>query len=117
MSPGLSSLYQVKLKLTCGDLELLKRFEKEVSSFLDKTSSYTFVRLPGRRRLNTVLRSPHVNKKSREQFSFETYSSCYTLNDPSNTCIKGLLKRLRTWYGGEYVLSFCERYGERGGTK
>ena len=31
------------------------------------------VRLPKHRKLFTVLRSPHVNKKSREQFAKDTY--------------------------------------------
>ena len=108
-----SSLYQVKLKLTCGDLQLLQRFEEELKVFLDETSTYKFLRLPTRSHLKTVLRSPHVNKKSREHFVLETHSSSYTIKDPSNYCVKGLLRRLKAWSGGEYLLSFSERYGQR----
>nr|YP_009646608.1 ribosomal protein S10 [Chloropicon primus]QBX98465.1 ribosomal protein S10 [Chloropicon primus] len=109
----MSSLYQVKLKLTCSDLTLLKRFEEELKPFLDERSSYSFLRMPTRSHLKTVLRSPHVNKKSREHFVLDVHSSVYTIKDPSNYCVKGLLRRLKSWSGGEYVLSFCERYGQR----
>lgn len=108
-----SSLYQVKLKLTCSDLALLQKFEEELKSFLDETSSYTFLRLPTRSHLKTVLRSPHVNKKSREHFVLDVHTSSYTIIDPSNYCSRGLLKRLKKWSGGEYLLTFCERYGRR----
>ena len=107
------ALYQVKLKLTSGDLKLLQRFEKELNPFLNETCTYKFIRLPTRSHLKTVLRSPHVNKKSREHFVIEVHGSAYIIEDPSNFCIRGLLKRLKSWSGGEYVLTFSERYGQR----
>jgi small subunit ribosomal protein S10 len=39
--------------------------------------------LPTRRRLFCVLRSPHVNKKSREHFSFETHIRLIDIIEPS----------------------------------
>ena len=112
MSPKKSSLSSLKLKLTCGDLELLQAFEKELKHFLDKEASYTFLRFSGQSRLKTVLRSPHVNKKSREHFVLRSYKSGYTIKEPSNQCVKGLIMRLKSWSGGEFSLRFCERYGQ-----
>ena len=112
MSSKKSSLSLLKLKLTCGDLGLLQAFEKELKSFLDKEASYSFLRFSGQSRLKTVLRSPHVNKKSREHFVLKSYKSGYTIKEPSNQCLKGLMLRLKSWSGGEFSLRFYERYGQ-----
>ena len=89
---------------------------KELKAFLDEYASYTFLRLPGDLRIQTVLRSPHVNKKSREHFGLQSYKSGYTIKNPSSYCLKGLIKRLKLWSGGEFSLRFCERYGLGQGT-
>ena len=107
-----NSLYSVKLKIGCVDPDILRVFEKEIRRLLDDKVSYTFLNLPGRRRLKTVLRSPHVNKKSREHFSLESYSGVFTIREPSKSLVKVLMTRLKSWSGGEFSLKFCERYGK-----
>lgn len=48
------------------------------------------VPLPTRRERYTVLRSPHVNRKSREQFEIRTHSRMIDLIDPTGGTIDAL---------------------------
>jgi small subunit ribosomal protein S10 len=51
------------------------------------------VPLPTKRELYTVLRSPHVDKKSREQFELKTHKRLLEIIDPTAKTIDAL-KRL-----------------------
>ena len=48
--------------------------------------------LPLSRRIYTVLRSPHVNKDSREQFETRTHSRLVYISDPTAETVDGLMK-------------------------
>ena len=87
-----NSLYSVKLKIGCVDPDILRVFEKEIRRLLDDKVSYTFLNLPGRRRLKTVLRSPHVNKKSREQFKLNSYKRLLDIYSSSSKTVDALMK-------------------------
>ena len=50
------------------------------------------VPLPTRRELYTVLRSPHVDKKSREQFELKTHKRLMDILDPTSRTIDALRK-------------------------
>jgi len=50
------------------------------------------VPLPTKRRIYTVLRSPHVDKKSREQFEIRVHNRLVDLNKPSQQTIEALTK-------------------------
>jgi len=50
------------------------------------------VPLPTKRELFTVLRSPHVNKKSREQFEIKTHKRLLDIVDPTSKTIDSLRK-------------------------
>lgn len=50
------------------------------------------VPLPTRRRVYTVLRSPHVNKKSREQFEVRTHQRLIDIKDLSTQTIDRLME-------------------------
>ena len=50
------------------------------------------VPLPTRRELFTVLRSPHVDKKSREQFELKTHKRLLDIVDPTAKTIDSLKK-------------------------
>ncbi len=109
---GAAHFYKVKVKLACVDLGLLKDFQKALRVFLGDKASYTFISLPHKKSLKTVLRSPHVNKKSREHFELKVYKSQFIINKPSLSCVVELLKVLKSWSGGEYTISFRERFGD-----
>lgn len=46
--------------------------------------------LPTRREIYTVLRSPHVNRKSREQFEMRTHKRLVDILDPTGKTIEAL---------------------------
>ncbi len=48
--------------------------------------------LPTRIQKFTVLRSPHVNKKSREQFEMRTHKRILDVLDPSSAVMDALMK-------------------------
>lgn len=50
------------------------------------------VPLPTRIQKFTVLRSPHVNKKSREQFEMRTHKRLIDIYDPTPQTIEALMK-------------------------
>jgi small subunit ribosomal protein S10 len=50
------------------------------------------VPLPTKRRIYTVLRSPHVDKKSREQFEIRVHNRLVDLNKPSQQTMEALTK-------------------------
>ena len=48
--------------------------------------------MPTRRTVYTVLRSPHVNKKSREQFEMRTHRRLLDILEPTQQTIDSLMK-------------------------
>jgi ribosomal protein S10 len=50
----------------------------------NKTSKMSFTSFPKKRKLFTVLRSPHIDKKSREQFQFVFHKSKLVLNEKND---------------------------------
>lgn len=50
------------------------------------------VPLPNKKRVFTVLRSPHVNKKSREQFELTTHKRMLDIVAPSDKTMDALMK-------------------------
>ncbi|WP_027120422.1 30S ribosomal protein S10 [Mycoplasmopsis lipofaciens] len=62
------------------------------------------VPLPTKREVVTILRSVHVNKKSREQFESRTYQRLITLIDPSDKALDQI-KRFELPSGVEVQIS------------
>lgn len=50
------------------------------------------VPLPNKRRVFTVLRSPHIDKKSREQFELTTHRRVLDIDMPSDQTMDALMK-------------------------
>ena len=50
------------------------------------------VPLPNRKRVFTVLRSPHIDKKSREQFELTTHRRILDIVSPSDQTMDALMK-------------------------
>lgn len=66
--------YQLKLKSV--SLEALSLYKIFVQLVLKKMNvEFSIVSLPNTRKRITLLRSPFVNKKSREQFEFKAWNS------------------------------------------
>lgn len=83
---------RIKLKSYWTDL-LQDTVDKitEVASTTGATISGP-VPLPTRKRIYTVLRSPHVNKKSREQFEVRTHQRLIDIKDLSTQTIDRLME-------------------------
>ena len=66
---------KIRLTLKSYDHQLLDNAVKQIVLTVKRTGSNVLgpVPLPNRRKCFTVLRSPHVDKKSREQFELTTH--------------------------------------------
>lgn len=75
----------IKLKLKSLDrisLDIYSLYLKNVLSTLNFTTS--FCNLPKKRKIVTLLKSPHVNKSAREQFSMHIYSKIIIIKNSKN---------------------------------
>lgn len=76
----------VKLKLKSLDrvsLDIYSLYLKKILSTLNFANS--FCNLPKKRKFVTLLKSPHVNKSAREQFSMHTYTRIITIKNVKNS--------------------------------
>jgi len=66
---------KIRLTLKSYDHQLLDKATKQIVSTVKRTGAQLMgpVPLPNKNRCFTVLRSPHIDKKSREQFSLTTH--------------------------------------------
>ena len=76
---------RLRIKLRAYDHRLLDRSAASIVRGVIKTGAKVAgpVPLPTKRSVVTVLRSPHVNKKSREQFEMKTHSRLIEILDPN----------------------------------
>jgi small subunit ribosomal protein S10 len=71
----------MKLRIKSLSKESLYFYKDFIISTLNKLSvSYSVSYLPTRKKRITLLKSPHVNKKSKEQFQFTSYKLFISLN-------------------------------------
>ncbi len=80
-----TKMAKIRLKLKSFDHKLLDISMAEIVDTVKKTGASLLgpVPLPTKRELYTVLRSPHVNKKSREQFEIKTHKRLMDIVDPT----------------------------------
>ena len=85
---------RIRLKLRSYDHRLLDKAVKQIVLTVKRTGAQLMgpVPLPNRRRCFTVLRSPHVNKKSREQFELTTHKRILDIVSPSEKTMDALMK-------------------------
>ena len=85
---------KIRLRLKSFDHKLLDVSMAEIVETVKKTGASIVgpVPLPTRRELFTVLRSPHVDKKSREQFGLKTHKRLLDIVDPTAKTIDSLKK-------------------------
>ncbi len=84
----------IRIKLKSFDHRLLDKSVKEIIEIAKSTgvSISGPVPLPTKRELYTVLRSPHVNKKSREQFEFKIHKRLIDIIEPTKRTVDALSK-------------------------
>jgi len=85
---------KIRLRLKSFDHKLLDVSMAEIVETVKKTGAVVVgpVPLPTRRELYTVLRSPHVDKKSREQFELKTHKRLLDIVDSTSKTIDALRK-------------------------
>jgi len=85
---------KVRIKLRSTDHRLLDRWVKEIIEIAKGAGQKVVgpVPLPTKRSLFTVLRSPHVNKKSREQFEMRIHKRLIDIINPSARMVDSLTK-------------------------
>lgn len=85
---------KIRLTLKSYDHQLLDKAVKQIVSTAKRTGSEVMgpVPLPNKKRCFTVLRSPHIDKKSREQFELTTHCRMLDILSPSDQTMDALMK-------------------------
>ena len=87
-------LQKIRIKLVAYDHRLLDVSTQEIVETDKRTGASIAgpVPLPTKREVFTVLRSPHVDKKSREQFQIKTHKRILDIISPTAKTIDALKK-------------------------
>ena len=85
---------KLKIRLKSYDHRLLDLSAKKIVESVKKTGSKVNgpIPLPTEKEIFTILRSPHVNKKSREQFQVCSYKRLLDIYSSSSKTIDALMK-------------------------
>ena len=85
---------KIRIKLRAYDHRLLDLSTEDIVETAKKTGALISgpVPLPTKREIFTVLRSPHVDKKSREQFLLKTHKRLIDIINPTAKTIDALRK-------------------------
>ena len=83
---------KIRLKLEAYDHKVLDRSVVEIIDTAKRTGAKVSgaIPLPTKIERYTVLRSPHVDKKSREQFEIRTHKRLIDITDPTTKTIDAL---------------------------
>ena len=84
----------IRIRLKAFDHRILDTSTKEIVSTAKRTGATVRgpIPLPTRIERFTVNRSPHVNKKSREQFEIRTHKHMLDIVDPTPQMVDALMK-------------------------
>ncbi|MBO8158038.1 30S ribosomal protein S10 [Thermosyntropha sp.] len=89
----MGSKQKVRIKLKAFDHKLLDQSSQKIVETAKKNGSRVSgpIPLPTERTIYTILRSPHVNKDSREQFEMRTHKRLIDILDPNPKTIDALM--------------------------
>ena len=85
---------KIRIKLKAYDHRLLDQSASEIVDTAKRTGARVAGPIPLPTRINkyTVLRGPHVDKKSREQFEIRTHKRLLDILEPTQDTIESLSK-------------------------
>ena len=85
---------KIRVKLRAFDVALIDKSAKDIVQRVRSAGAKVLGPIPLPTRINkiTVLRSPFVNKKSREQFEMRTHKRLIDILNPSSEVIDSLMK-------------------------
>ena len=84
----------IRIRLKAFDHRVLDQSTHEIVDTARRTGAQVRgpIPLPTKKEITTVLRSPHVNKKSREQFEIRTHKRLLDIVDPTPQTVDALMK-------------------------
>lgn len=84
----------IKISLKAYDHKLIDQAAKKIVESVLKTGATIQgpIPLPTKKEIFTILRSPHVNKDSREQFERRTHKRLIQIVDPNSKTIDALMR-------------------------
>jgi small subunit ribosomal protein S10 len=87
---------RIRIRMEAYDHEVLDRTAQEIVDTAKNTGAdvYGPIPLPTRIERYTVLRSPHIDRKSREQFEIRTHKRLIDILEPTSKTIEALNKGL-----------------------
>ena len=85
---------KIRIRLKAYDYKLLDQSAGEIIETVLRTGAKTAGPIPLPTRINryTVLRGPHVDKKSREQFEIRTHKRLIDIIEPTQATLDALMK-------------------------
>ena len=85
---------KIRIRLKAYDHRILDKSTKEIVSTAERTGARVSgpIPLPTRMSRYTVLRSPHVDKKSREQFEIRTHARLVDILQPTPQTVDALMR-------------------------
>ena len=85
---------KIRIKLKSYDFNLVDKSADKIVKTVKNTGAVVTgpIPLPTHKKIFTVLRSPHVNKKSREQFEIRTHKRLLDIIDPTPQTVDALMK-------------------------
>lgn len=85
---------KIRIRLKAYDHKLLDQSAVKIVDTAKRTgaSVYGPIPLPTEKNIYTILRSPHVNKDSREQFEMRTHKRLIDIIDPTSKTTESLMR-------------------------
>jgi small subunit ribosomal protein S10 len=85
---------RIRIRLKGFDSRVVDQSSKEIVDTVKRTGAFIAgpVPLPTKIERYTVLRSPHVDKKSREQFEIRTHKRLLDILEPTQQTVDALMK-------------------------
>ena len=84
----------IRIKLIAYDNKVLDQSTEEIVNTVKRTGANIKgpIPLPTKKERYTVLRSPHIDKKSREQFETRTHKRLIDIIEPTPATVEALMK-------------------------
>ncbi|OPZ91843.1 MAG: 30S ribosomal protein S10 [bacterium ADurb.Bin425] len=91
---GTAKVQRIRIRLKSYDHRLLDKSSDQIVDTAKRTGATVSgpVPLPTKKRVYCVLRSPHVDKKSREHFEIRVHKRLIDINDPTPTTADALMR-------------------------
>lgn len=89
-----NSKQKIRIRLKAYDHELLDSSAQKITETASRTGAEISgpIPLPTEKEIITILRSPHVNKKAREQFEQRTHKRLIDILNPTQKTVDSLMK-------------------------